>query len=168
MNVQQLPASLNRIPFSPEGWRFQWERGPADIKRAQESRADLILKLIKTSDLLTGHDVAYWQILLQKSKIERPRKSRESRFLNASTAATLCSEDTKVGGLFCVKRCGPSHRRAQNAPAALENFVHQPKKTFSTVSAHNGHGPMSDLSPLCSSKADMGESSTPACSRTRN
>jgi hypothetical protein len=83
--------------------------------------------------------VRYVPILLQKSKIERPRKSRESRFLNASIAATLCSEDTKVGGRFCVKRCGPSHRRAQNAPAALENFVHQPKKTFATKSANIGH-----------------------------
>jgi hypothetical protein len=97
-------------------------------------------------------DFRDWQILLQKSKIERPRKSRESRFLNASTAATLCSEDTKVGGRFCVKRCGPSHRRAQNAPAAPENFVHQPKKTFSTVSARLRHPAMSVLRSLSGEK----------------
>src|SRR5450759_1438922 len=42
--------------------------------------------------------VAYWQILLQKSKIERPRKSRESRFLDAATAAKPSMADTKTGG----------------------------------------------------------------------
>ena len=44
-----------------------------------------------------------WQILLQKSKIERPRKSRESRFLDAATAAKPSMADTKTGGRFCVK-----------------------------------------------------------------
>jgi hypothetical protein len=31
-----------------------------------------------------------------------------------------------------VERCGPSHRRAQNASAALRIFVHRPKKTIAT------------------------------------
>jgi hypothetical protein len=43
-------------------------------------------------------------ILLQKSKIERYRKSRESGFLDASTAATRCSADAKVRGRFCAKQ----------------------------------------------------------------
>src|SRR5450755_2949936 len=41
---------------------------------------------------------------LQKSKIERQQKSRESRFLDASTAATLCSADAKVRGRFCKEQ----------------------------------------------------------------
>jgi hypothetical protein len=41
-------------------------------------------------------------ILLQKSKIERPRKSRESWFLDASTVATLCSAGAQVRGRFCA------------------------------------------------------------------
>jgi hypothetical protein len=43
-------------------------------------------------------------ILLQKSKIEPYRKFRQSGFLGASTAATLCSADAKVRGRFCVKQ----------------------------------------------------------------
>ena len=45
--------------------------------------------------------------------------------------------DTKVRGRFCVKRCGPSHRHVRNASAVLKNFVRQPEKTFSTVSARS-------------------------------
>jgi hypothetical protein len=47
-----------------------------------------------------------------------------------------------------MKRYGPSRRRAQNASAALKIFVRHPKKTFATLSAPNGHGPMSDMSLL--------------------
>jgi hypothetical protein len=43
------------------------------------------------------------QILLQKSKIERPRKSRESRILDTATAAKPSMADTKTGGRFCMK-----------------------------------------------------------------
>src|ERR1700720_2323574 len=45
-------------------------------------------------------------ILLQKSKIEQLRKSRECRFLVVSAAATPCRTDTAACGRFCVKRCG--------------------------------------------------------------
>ncbi len=79
-----------------------------------------------------------WQILLKKSKIERHRKSRESWFLAVPTAPTLLSADTKVGGRFWVKRCGPSRRRVRNASAVLRNFVRLPKRTFSTLSARTG------------------------------
>jgi hypothetical protein len=44
------------------------------------------------------------RILLQKSKIERRQKSRESRFLDSSTAATLCIADAKVRGRFHGKQ----------------------------------------------------------------
>src|SRR5258706_10430051 len=47
----------------------------------------------------------------------------------------LARPDTKVRGRFCVKRCGPSRRRVRTASAVLKNFVRQPEKTFSTVSA---------------------------------
>jgi hypothetical protein len=42
-------------------------------------------------------------------------------------------------GMRDRKRCGPSHRRARNASAVLKNFVRQPKKTFSTLSAKKRH-----------------------------
>src|SRR6476646_9380707 len=51
----------------------------------------------------------------------------------------LARPDTKVRGRFCVKRCGPSHRRLRTASAVLKNFVRQPEKTFSTVSAQTRH-----------------------------
>jgi hypothetical protein len=51
----------------------------------------------------TSRHVRFVPILLQKSKIERPRKSRESRFLDAATAAKPSMADTKTGGRFCVK-----------------------------------------------------------------
>jgi hypothetical protein len=40
---------------------------------------------------------------LQKSKIERHPKSRESRFLEVSIAGMLHSADTRVCGGFCLK-----------------------------------------------------------------
>jgi hypothetical protein len=54
-----------------------------------------------------GLPACYWPILLQKSKIERPQKSRESRFLDAPAAARLSEANTKVGGRFGMKRYGP-------------------------------------------------------------
>jgi hypothetical protein len=53
-----------------------------------------------------------WPILLQKSKIERPQKSRQSRFLDLSGAALPFRATAKVGGRFRMKPYGPSHRRA--------------------------------------------------------
>jgi hypothetical protein len=46
----------------------------------------------------------------------------------------LFSVDTKVRGRFSEKRCGPSRRCAQNASAALENFVcYSPKDFFDSI-----------------------------------
>jgi len=39
-----------------------------------------------------------------KSKIELPRNSRESRFLDILAAARFCSAATKVRGRFCAKQ----------------------------------------------------------------
>jgi hypothetical protein len=64
--------------------------------------------------------------------------ARESRCLDVSIAAMLARPDTEARGRFCEKRCGPSRRRARTASAVLKNFVRQPEKTFSTVSANNG------------------------------
>jgi hypothetical protein len=84
--------------------------------------------------------VAYWQILLQKSKIEEARKSRESRFLlDAPAVARLSGAKTKVGGRFGMKGCGPSCRHTRNASAVFKIFVLRPKKTFATISALFGH-----------------------------
>src|SRR5882672_9994916 len=78
-------------------------------------------------------------ILLQKSKIERPGESRESRFLDAPAVARLSGANTKVGGRFGMKRCGPSCRHTRNASAVFKIFVLHPKKTFATISARNRH-----------------------------
>src|SRR5712675_3559427 len=85
-----------------------------------------------------GLDVRDGSILLKKSKIQRLRKFGEGRFFVVSAAASLRRTATRAYGRFCVNRCGPSHRRAWNASAALKNFVRQPKRTFSTVSVKNG------------------------------
>jgi hypothetical protein len=77
-------------------------------------------------------------ILLQKSKIERCQKSRESGFLDTSTAAIPRSADAKVRGHFCAKQLGPSHRLIRNASAVPGNFDRHPKKTFATISAKTG------------------------------
>src|ERR1700757_247955 len=75
-------------------------------------------------------------MLSKKSKIEPRQKSRKWLFLDSSAAVMLCSADTKVRGRFSETRCGPSRRRAQNASAALENFVGCPQKPLSTASTH--------------------------------
>jgi hypothetical protein len=83
-------------------------------------------------------NVRFAPILLQKSKIERPRKSRESGFLDAAAAARFSGANTKAGGRFCMKRCGPSRRRGRSASAVFKIFVLHSKKTFSTKSAISG------------------------------
>jgi hypothetical protein len=57
-------------------------------------------------------DVRKVPILLQKSKIEQPQKSRESRSLDFSAAASLFNATTEVRDRFWMKRYGPSRRRA--------------------------------------------------------
>jgi len=57
-------------------------------------------------------NVRLWQILLQKSKIEQPQKSRESRRLDFTAAAPVFNATTEVHGQFWMKRYGPSRRRA--------------------------------------------------------
>jgi hypothetical protein len=48
-------------------------------------------------------DVACWQILLQKSKIERRQKSRKYRFLDNFAAVMLIAANKKAGGRFAAK-----------------------------------------------------------------
>ena len=77
----------------------------------------------------------FWQILLQKSKIElTPKISRKLIFGHSLPLHRLFSAATKVRGRFWMKRYGPSRRRAQNASAVLKIFVRHPKKTFATLS----------------------------------
>ena len=85
--------------------------------------------------------VRFVPILLQKSKIRRRQKSRESRFRDIAVAARLRGADTKVRGRFGVKRYGPSHREARDASASLRISVHHPKNTFATKSAKRRHSP---------------------------
>src|SRR5262249_52674618 len=68
--------------------------------------------------------------LSKKSKIEQLAKSRESRFLVASAAASLSRTPTKLSGRLPVIRRGPSRRRACDAPAALKNFFTRQKNLF--------------------------------------
>src|SRR5258708_20093720 len=74
-------------------------------------------------------------ILLQKSKIERPGESRESRFLDAPAVARLSGANTKVGGRFGMKGCGPSCRHTRNASPVFEIFLLHPKNTFQKISS---------------------------------
>src|SRR5262249_47109627 len=69
-------------------------------------------------------------MLSKKSKIEQLPKSRKSRFLVASAAASLSRTRTKLCGRSLVIRRGPSHRRARNAPAVLKNFFPRQKNLF--------------------------------------
>jgi len=67
----------------------------------------------------TSLEVRKVPIVLQKSKIGRHPKSRESRILGDSAAAMLCGADTKLRGRFSDERWGPSHLFARNASAVL-------------------------------------------------
>jgi hypothetical protein len=80
-------------------------------------------------------------ILLQRSKIQRPQKSRKCRFLKNFAAVMLSAADKNAGGRFAAKRSGPSRREAQVASAALGVFDQHPKNTFATKSADmRNHG----------------------------
>src|SRR5580692_4738730 len=81
---------------------------------------------------------AFGVILLQKSKIERRRKSRQGGFLDAPAAARLSGTNTKAGGCFGMKRCGPSRLSARSASAVFNIFAIHPKNTFATISATSG------------------------------
>src|SRR5882757_5452192 len=89
----------------------------------------------------TSRKVRKVPILLQKSKIVGPGESRKSRFLDAPAAARLSGANTKVGGRFGMKGCGPSCRHTRNASAVFKIFVLHPKKTFATISANSRHSP---------------------------
>src|SRR5258708_3765600 len=93
-------------------------------------------------------DVCVWPILLQKSEIGRPQKSRESRFLDAANAAMSARGDTKAGGRFCMKRYGPSCCRVRNASVVVRIFVLHLKTIFSRLSALFGLRCFSQC-PLC-------------------
>jgi hypothetical protein len=58
---------------------------------------------LKADMTLRTRYVRFVPILLQKSKIERPGESRESRFLGAPAVARLSGANTKVGGRFGMK-----------------------------------------------------------------
>ena len=79
-----------------------------DIPRYRRYRTLFTLMSFAMQELYLAMDlkrnVAYWQILLQRSKIGRCRKSRESRFLDISTVARLRSADAQVRGQFRAKQ----------------------------------------------------------------
>src|SRR5450631_2832203 len=119
-------------PERPMSVRAQTEKsGRATGKSAFPSRTDIVRPVPL---------VRFVPILLQKSKIRRSQKSRESRFRDIAVASRLRVADTKFLGRFGVKRYVPSHREAQDASAALKISVQHPKNTFATKSANKRHG----------------------------
>jgi hypothetical protein len=90
---------------------------------------------------IAGDHFRLWPMLSKKWKIERHRKSRESRFFDTAAAARYSRANTMAGGRFRMNRCGSSGRRARSALAVFKIFVLHPKKTFSTASTHIGSGP---------------------------
>ena len=85
----------------------------------------------QTSDIIMSAElVRLVPIVLQKSKIEGPRKFRKSGFLADSTAATLRRSDTRLGGRFSEKRMVP-HVSARKAHwRSLEFSVVATKRLF--------------------------------------
>jgi hypothetical protein len=71
-------------------------------------------------------------MLSKKSKIERHRKSRESRFLDPAAAARYSGANTKTGGRFLYESMWVL--RSPRAKRISGIFVLHPKKTFSTAS----------------------------------
>src|SRR6478752_5731818 len=106
--VQKIVPPRPRIPY--------WKGPGADSEEKHEPASDIDTVVVDSLKVLdpkwpireadssrtSGH-VRFVPILLQKSKIERPRKSRESRFLDAATTAKPFTADTKTGGRFCMK-----------------------------------------------------------------
>jgi hypothetical protein len=62
-------------------------------------------------------NVSLGSIVLQNSKSDDAENLAKVDFFNPSASAKLSRSNTKVRGGFCLRRCGPSHRRGQNAPA---------------------------------------------------
>jgi hypothetical protein len=78
-------------------------------------------------DRRVGH-VRSVPILLQKSKIERCRKSRERGFLDVPTAAIPCSADAKVRGHFCAKHEVPHIASYETNQRSQEISIATPKR----------------------------------------
>jgi K+-sensing histidine kinase KdpD len=95
-----------------------------DLPLVQGDRVQLLQVMVNLiiNAIEAGRHVSNVPILLQKSKIERCRKSRESGFLDTSTAAIPRSADAKVRGHFCAKQLGPSHRLIRNASGLASNW----------------------------------------------
>src|ERR1700738_164650 len=74
-----------------------------------------------------------------------PKISRKPIFRDSCCRNTLWA-NTKIGGRFGRKRCGPSRLRTRSASAVFKIFVLRPKKTFATISAQSGHCPRHRLS----------------------
>jgi hypothetical protein len=77
-----------------------------------------------------GAGVRSWQILLQKSKIEQPKKSRESRPLGFSAAASLFSGTTEIRDRFWMKRYGSLTSSSVKRISGSRNFRSPPQKDF--------------------------------------
>src|SRR6267378_4351758 len=70
------------------------------------------------------------RIVLQKSKIERDQKFRESRFFDVSTAAKPRSADTMVRGRFLCERMWSLASPLARRISGPRKFCSSPKKDF--------------------------------------
>jgi hypothetical protein len=101
-----------------------------------------------------------WQILLQKSKIEEARKSRENRFLDAPAVARLSGVNTKVGGRFGMKRCGPPHVATRETHQRSLKFWYFTRKRLLQQYRH-----FSDMPRQPDNVRSRGQSRNPAAGR---
>jgi hypothetical protein len=77
-------------------------------------------------------------ILLQKSKIEQAKKSRQSSSSDYSVAASLFNAVTGARGRFWMQRYGSLTSPRVKRISGSKNFRSPPEKTFATISATSG------------------------------
>jgi hypothetical protein len=80
-------------------------------------------------------DVAFWQILLQKSKVATVRIFGENLKREEIADSYSAGRATEVAYEFSVRRRGPSDPYIKTTPTARRIFDHLCKTTFATVSS---------------------------------
>jgi len=94
----------------------------------------------------TSRECPVLAIVLQKSKIERDQKFRESRFFDVSTAAKPRSADTMVRGRFLCERMWSLASPLARRISGPRKFCSSPKKDFfNTIGRQSGRSPKRDV-----------------------
>jgi len=91
---------------------------------------------------------AFWQIVLQKSKVATVRIFGETVKREAIDDSDNLSRLTEVAYEFSAGRRGPSDIYKKNAPAVFRIFGTFGKTTFATLSARTGPPAMSAVRSL--------------------